>query len=137
MSHDQVIRNVNPEDGCIDSIRTPALDALVERVKAEQPDALERIHRGEDQVRELWPFFVEELSWEDGLPVLEELYELQEALGYISLADALEPKAMFRNAEGPSDYIRLLLLHVVVTRITQPDADAEDPRGHLRLVPTK
>ena len=77
----------------------------------------------------LWDYFMA-LPWEVALPVLEELYELDEPVHYISWVFAVDSqKELYRHAQVPKDYIRLFLLHVMVTRILRPDAEVD-----LRLV---
>jgi hypothetical protein len=108
-------------------IETLALDALAERVERECEGALDQIRAGTDPVDALWGYFME-LPWEDALPALEELYELDEPPHFISWAFTLDSREVYRHAQVPKDYIRLFLLHVVVTRILRPDADPPDLR---------
>lgn len=127
--HDAVKARVSPHPGLDLPIETPALDALVQRVENECEDALVRIRDGETSPADaLWDYF-EALAWEDALPALEELYELQEAKHYISYDFAMDSREVYRHAQVPKDYIMLFLLHVVATRILRPDTDRD-----LRLV---
>ena len=123
--HDEVRARVSPPPGLDLPIDTPAIDALAERVTAECEAALARLRDGEvSPVDALWDYFME-LPWEVALPALEELYELQVPEHYISWDFANDNSEVYRHAEVPKDYIRLFLLHVVVTRILRPDTERD------------
>lgn len=127
--HDAVKARVSPPPGLDLPIQTPALDALVQRVENECEGALAHIREGETSpVDELWDYFMA-LPWEVAHPALEELYELNEPQHYISWDFSLDSREVYRHAQVPKDYIRLFLLHVVVTRIFRPDTDRD-----LRIV---
>jgi len=123
--HEAVKARVSPPPGLDLPIETPAIDALAERVAAECEAALAQILNGEaSAVDALWDYFME-LPWEVALPALEELYELEEPQHYISWDFANDNSEVYRHADDPKDYIRLFLLHVVVTRILRPDTDRD------------
>jgi len=123
--HDAVKARVSPPPGRDLPIETPAIDALAERVATECEAALAQIRNGEvTAVDALWDYFME-LPWGVALPALEELYELQEPQHYISWEFANDNSEIYRHAEVPKDYIRLFLLHVVVTRILRPDTERD------------
>lgn len=118
--HEVVKARVNPAEDDL-PIRTPAVDALAQRVQDECEDALAQIRYGKaSPVDALWDYFMA-LPWEDAMPALEELYELNDPWDYISWDFAQDSSAIYEHAEVPKDYIRLFLLHVVVTRILRPD----------------
>lgn len=124
--HDAVKRRVSPPPEPGRKIQTLALDILVQRVEVECAAELDQIVAGADPADVLWDYFMA-LPWQTAMPALEELYELDEALHFMSWAFFTDGQTvLFHHAQAPKDYVRLFLLHVVVTRILRPDTDPPD-----------
>ncbi|TYK44570.1 hypothetical protein [Actinomadura decatromicini] len=114
--HEAVRRRVKATLGTYGSIETPALDAFTERLRKEFPDKLAAVHNGENPTTVFWEFALDTLTWEDALPVLEELFELSEPSTYFLQDERGGVEQIFAGVEGPMDYLRLLLVHVAVAR---------------------
>ncbi len=103
---------------------TPALDALVERVRIECSTVLDKTI-SMNAHKALWRFFHESVTDEEVGGVLAELYRVTSMPGYVPVEVQEDPSLMFPFAEGPGDYLQGLLVVVVMTRITRPDLHGE------------
>ena len=124
--HEAVKRQASPLSELDDETQSPALDSLAQRVETDCAAELARIVAGADQVDVLWDYFMT-LPWQAAMPAFEELYDQGDPVHFISWAFAWDSqKVVFQYAQVPMDYLRLFLLHVVVTRILRPDTDPPD-----------